>query len=221
MFGSLVLNLSNIFRVAWETHTTAALSDVRMGMHVSVLSFDHTSGLALSTCPSPSMKAPTALPGLPPSAVIDLTANDYLVLPGLDAEICTVPDLELPATELPPSLLPLATAHFFRLTDPPITRPMGKVHDIPPKPDDPPVTILSSQLHLLHVALTQNSSLWKSGGDPWRELLQSFYALSVLTQARLPALDPLPVHLAMLSVIVGVADNRVLVPVDLPAESLS
>jgi hypothetical protein len=192
-----------------------------MGMHVSVLSFDQTSGLALSTSASPVLKAPLSPQGLPPSAVIDLSANDYLVLPGFDTEVCTIPDLESSAADLAPSLLPLATAHFFRLTDPPITRPVGKILDIPSKPDDPPVTVISSQLHLLHVALTRNSSLWKSGGDPWRELLQSFYALSVLTQGRLPSLDPLPVHLAMLSMILGIADNRELVPVDLSAESLS
>ncbi|CUA77187.1 Mediator of RNA polymerase II transcription subunit 13-like [Rhizoctonia solani] len=207
---------------AWEAHTSAKLaSETRIGMHVSVLRFDPTTGLALSTSASPSVKAPVAPTGIPPSTVIDLTANDYLVLPGYDTEICTIPELESPMADLTPSLLPLATAHYFRLTDPPITRPMGRLADIPSKPDDPPVGVLSSQLHLLHVNLTQNSSLWKSGGDPWRELLLSFYALSVLTQARFPSLDPLPIHLAMLNVILGVSDNRELVPVDLPLESLS
>ncbi|CAE6423546.1 unnamed protein product [Rhizoctonia solani] len=207
---------------AWETHTSAKLAgDTRIGMHVSVLQFDLTTGLALSTSASPSVKAPVAPAGIPPSTVIDLTANDYLVLPGYDTEICTIPELESPMADLVPSLLPLATAHYFRLTDLPITRPMGRLADIPSKPDDPPVGVLSSQLHLLHVNLTQNSSLWKSGGDPWRELLQSFYALSALTQARFPPLDLLPIHLAMLNVILGVSDNRELVPVDLPLEPLS
>ncbi|EUC56244.1 mediator complex subunit 13 carboxy-terminal protein [Rhizoctonia solani AG-3 Rhs1AP] len=207
---------------AWEAHTSAKLAgEVRIGMHVSVLQYDPTTGLALSTSASPSVKAPVAPAGIPPSTVIDLTANDYLVLPGYDTEICTIPELESPMADLAPSLLPLATAHYFRLTDPPITRPMGRQADIPSRPDDPPVGVLSSQLHLLHVNLTQNSSLWKSGGDPWRELLLSFYALSVLTQARFPSLDPLPVHLAMLNVILGVSDNRELVPVDLPLEPLS
>ncbi|KAG8759618.1 hypothetical protein FRC11_001722 [Ceratobasidium sp. 423] len=207
---------------AWEAHTSVKMAgDMPIGMHVSVLRFDLTTGLVLSTSASPSVKAPPAPPGTPPSTVIDLMANDYLVLPGYDTEVCTIPELESPMADLVPSLLPLATAHYFRLTDPPITRPMGRLADIPPKPDDPPVGVLSSQLHLLHVNLTQNSSLWKSGGDPWRELLQSFYALSALTQARFSTLDPLPIHLAMLNVILGVSDNRELVPVDLPPEPLS
>ncbi|CAE6429282.1 unnamed protein product [Rhizoctonia solani] len=207
---------------AWEAHTSAKLDgEMRIGMHVSVLHFDLTTGLALSTSASPSVKAPIAPPGIPPSTVIDLTANDYLVLPGYDTEICTIPELESPVADFVPALLPLATAHYFRLSDPPITRPMGRLADIPSKPDDPPVGVLSSQLHLLHVNLTQNSSLWKSGGDPWRELLQSFYALSALTQARFSSLDPLPIHLAMLNVILGVSENRELVPVDLPLEPSS
>ncbi|KAJ1308305.1 hypothetical protein OPQ81_004018 [Rhizoctonia solani] len=207
---------------AWEAHTSAKLSGhMHLGMHVSVLRFDLTTGLALSRSASPNVKAPVAPLGFPPSTVIDLTANDYLVLPGYDTETCTIPELESPVAELAPNLLPLATAHYFRLTDPPITRPMGRLADIPSNPDDPPVGVLSSQLQLLHVNLTQNSSLWKSGGDPWRELLQSFFGLSILTQARFPSLDPLPIHLAMLNVILGVSDNRELVPVDLPLESSS
>ncbi|ELU39815.1 hypothetical protein AG1IA_06155 [Rhizoctonia solani AG-1 IA] len=170
---------------AWEAHTSAKMSgDTRLGMHVSVLRFDLVTGLALSTSASPSVKAPVAPAGTPPSTVVDLTANDYLVLPGYDTEVCTIPDLDSPVSDSTPSVLPLATAHYFRLTDPPITRPMGRLTEIPSKTDDPPVGLLSSQLHLLHFNLTQNSSLWKSGGDPWRELLQSFYALTTLTQTR-------------------------------------
>ncbi|KAF8760048.1 RNA polymerase II transcription subunit 12 [Rhizoctonia solani] len=207
---------------AWEAHTSAKMSgDTRLGMHVSVLRFDLVTGLALSTSASPSVKAPVAPAGTPPSTVVDLTANDYLVLPGYDTEVCTIPDLDSPVSDSTPSVLPLATAHYFRLTDPPITRPMGRLTEIPSKTDDPPVGLLSSQLHLLHFNLTQNSSLWKSGGDPWRELLQSFYALTTLTQTRFPSLDPLPIHLAMLNIILGVSDNRELVPVDLTLESSS
>ncbi|CAE6385134.1 unnamed protein product [Rhizoctonia solani] len=207
---------------AWEAHTSAKMSGgTRLGMHVSVLRFDLVTGLALSTSASPSVKAPVAPAGMSPSTVIDLTANDYLVLPGYDTEVCTIPELDSTAVDLAPSVLPLATAHYFRLTDPPITRPMGRLAEIPSKTDDPPVGLLSSQLHLLHINFTQNSSLWKSGGDPWRELLQSFYALTTLTQARFPSLDPLPIHLAMVNIVLGVSDNRELVPVDLPLESLS
>jgi mediator of RNA polymerase II transcription subunit 13 len=223
--GGCVLTMIFFFPpwyTAWEAHTSAKMrGDTRLGMHVSVLRFDSVTGLALSTSASPSVRAPVTPPGMPPSTVVNLAANDYLVLPGYDTEVCTIPELDSAAVRLTPSVLPLATAHYFRLTDPPITRPAGKAIDIPTKTDDPPVGLLSSQLHLLHFNLTQNSSLWKSGGDPWRELLHSFYALTVLTQARFSSLDPLPIHLAMLNVILGVSDNRELVPVDLPLESSS
>jgi hypothetical protein len=183
-----------------------------MGMHVSVLSFDHSSGLTLASGAPPSIKAPTAPVGMPLSTVVELTANDYLVLAGFDNDIRTDPSLDLGAEHLSCGLLPLASAHFLRLTDPPVTRPLGKTPD--PKSEDLPTVAFSSQLHLLLVAMSRNSSLWKSGGDPWRELLYSFYSLSVLTQARLPSLDPLPVHLAMLTVISNVVESRELVPAD-------
>ncbi|KAG9091352.1 hypothetical protein FRC07_011870 [Ceratobasidium sp. 392] len=198
---------------AWNTITTDNLRDFRTGIHVSVLSFDHSSGLTFANGVAPSIKATAAAIGTPASVVIDVASNDFFILPGFDTDIRTNPSLDVTTEHLSCGLLPLATAHFLRLTDPPVTRPAGgKNFDI--KFDDLPSISLSSQLHLLLVAMSRNSSLWKAGGDPWRELLHSFYSLSVLTRARMPSLDPLPFHLAMIATMVNVVDNRELVPVD-------
>ncbi|KAG8741152.1 hypothetical protein FRC10_003250 [Ceratobasidium sp. 414] len=199
---------------AWNTCTSDNLHNVRAGIHVSVLSFDHSYGLTFASGIAPSIKAPVAAPGASPtSVIIDVSSNDFFILPGFDTDIRTNPSLELNTDHLSCGLLPLATAHFLRLTDPPVTRPIGgKGFDF--KFDDIPSISLSSQLHLLLVAMSRNSSLWKAGGDQWRELLHSFYSLSVLTQARMSPLDPLPLHLAMIAAMANVVDNREVVPVD-------
>ncbi|KAG8720920.1 hypothetical protein FRC09_008779, partial [Ceratobasidium sp. 395] len=197
---------------AWNTCMLDSLRDYRTGIHVSVLSFDQSSGLAFATGVAPSIKAQVASVGTPPSVIVDISSNDFLALPGFDTDIRTSPTLDLNADHLSCGLLPLATAHFLRALDPPVTRPPTKGFDT--KFDDLPSISISSQLHLLLVAMSRNSSLWKSGGDPWRELLHSFYSLSVLTQARMPSLDPLPFHLAMIVTMANVVDNRDLVPTD-------
>ncbi|QRV72298.1 mediator complex subunit 13 carboxy-terminal protein [Ceratobasidium sp. AG-Ba] len=197
---------------AWNKCTLENLRDVRIGVHVSVLGFDPRSGVTISSGCPPTIKLPSAPAILPVSSACDIETNDFFLLPGFDTDINPNSTLDLGADHFSHGFLPLATAHFLRLTDPPIIRPMGKTLDV--KYEDIPVLSISSQLHLLLVAVSRNSSLWKAGGDPWRELLHSFYSLTVLTQAKMPSLDRLPLHLAMLTAITNVVDNRDLVPAD-------
>ncbi|KAG9074724.1 hypothetical protein FS749_013680, partial [Ceratobasidium sp. UAMH 11750] len=52
---------------AWNTCTSDNLNNVRAGIHVSVLSFDHLSGLTFAAGIAPNIKAPVAPIGAPPT----------------------------------------------------------------------------------------------------------------------------------------------------------
>ncbi|KAG9090512.1 hypothetical protein FRC06_001023, partial [Ceratobasidium sp. 370] len=81
---------------AWNTCTSDNLHNVRSGIHVSVLSFDYSSGLTFAAGIAPSIKAPLAANGASPTPVIiDVSSNDFFILPVFDTDIRTNSSLEI------------------------------------------------------------------------------------------------------------------------------